>query len=682
MLYGADKWFKDPEEAEMAYSNGDISLHAPINVRMSKTDDKGYTKSKIIKTTVGRIIFNQAIPQDLGFVDRTNLENEFELEINEALSKKLYKEIVSRAIEVHGITKTAEILDNIISLAFKYSTKSGLTVSIADATIPKEKAAILKEADKKVDEIYENFKLGLLSDEDRYNATIQIWQKATNDVTEAMEAQFDQMNPFYLMARTGARGNINQLRQIAGMRGLMADTTGKIVEIPIKSSFREGLDALEYFISSHGARKGTSDTALRTANAGYLTRRLVDVAQDIIVREDDCGTDIGLKLKEIISDGRVVEKLEERMIGRYPLKQIKDPKTNKVIVAKDEIITEAKAKEIVNAGIKEVEVRSSVGCKTKHGVCRVCYGKSLATKEVVSVGDAVGIIAAQAIGEPGTQMTMRTFHSGGVASADDITQGLPRVEELFEARNPKGVAVISEIDGTIKVNQPEDKRKSLEIMVLGKNETKTYIANQKLFDWVVDGAKVEAGQALTEGSINPNELLVAKGPAAVFEYIMEEVQKTYRNQGVDINDKHIEIIIKQMLKKIKITDPGDSGRMIASFIELPDFYQENERLKAEGKKQIKGNRILLGITKASISTESFLSAASFQETTRVLTDAAIKGKTDELIGLKENVIIGKLIPAGAGLSKYRKVKTNTLDDKERIEKIIALKEKYQEDLDI
>ena len=365
-LYGAGKWFKDPEEAEMAYANGDISLHAPIHVRMSKTDDKGYTRSKIIDTTIGRIIFNQAIPQDLGFVDRTDSENEFELEINEALSKKLYKQIVSRTIDVHGISKTAEILDNIIDLAFKYSTKSGLTISIADATIPKEKEAILKEADKKVDEIYENFKQGLLSEEDRYNATVAVWQQATKDVTEAMEAQFDLMNPFYLMARTGARGNINQLRQVAGMRGLMADTTGKVVEIPIKSSFREGLDALEYFISSHGARKGSSDTALRTANAGYLTRRLVDVAQDIIIREEDCGTDIGLKLSEIVADGRVVEKLEERMIGRYPLKAIKHPKTNKVIVSKDEIITETIAKEIVDAGIKEVEVRSSVGCKTKH----------------------------------------------------------------------------------------------------------------------------------------------------------------------------------------------------------------------------------------------------------------------------------------------------------------------------
>ncbi len=679
---GSDSYFKDSEEAEMAYATNHISLHAPINVKMSKTDDKGYTTSKIIKTTVGRIIFNQVIPQDLGFVDRTDPEKEFDLEINEDISKKLYKQIVSKSIDVHGITKTAEILDEIIKVAFKYSTVSGLTVSIADATIPKEKQAILKEADKKVDEIYESFKEGLLSDEDRYNATVQIWQKATDDVTKAMEAQFDPMNPFYLMARTGARGNINQLRQIAGMRGLMADTSGKVVEIPIKASFREGLDALEYFISSHGARKGLADTALRTANAGYLTRRLVDVAQDIIVREEDCETDIGLNLKEIVADGRVVEKLEERMVGRYPLKAIKHPKTNKTIVAKDQIISEALANEIVEAGIKEVEVRSSVGCKTKHGVCKVCYGKSLAAKELVSIGDAVGIIAAQAIGEPGTQMTMRTFHSGGVATADDITQGLPRVEELFEARNPKGVAVISEIDGTIKVNQPEDKKKSLEIIIIGKNETKTYIANQKLFDWVVDGAEAKAGQPLTEGSINPNELLVAKGPSAVFEYIMEEVQKTYRNQGVDINDKHIEIIIRQMLKKVKISDPGDSGRMIASFIDLPNYYEENEKLKAEGKKQMKGNRTLLGISKASISTESFLSAASFQETTRVLTDAAIKGKVDELIGLKENVIIGKLIPVGAGLPKYRKIKTNTLDDKERIEKILALKEKYQEDLDL
>ena len=679
---GTDNWYKDPEEAEMAYATGNLSLHALINVKFSSVDEKGYTTSKIIKTTVGRILFNQAIPQDLGFVDRSNPDNNFELEINEDMSKKKYKAIVSRSIDVHGISKTAEILDNVMKLAFRYSTQSGLTVSIADATIPEAKHKILKEADKKVDEIYENFKQGLLSNEDRYNATLQVWQKATKDVTEAMEENFDNMNPFYLMARTGARGNINQLRQIAGMRGLMADTTGKVVEIPIKASFREGLDALEYFISSHGARKGLSDTALRTANAGYLTRRLVDVAQDIIIREDDCGTDMGLKLYEIVGDGRVVEKLEERMIGRYPLKAIKHPKTNKVIVAKTEIITEAKANEIIEAGITEVEVRSSVGCKTKHGVCRTCYGKSLAAKELVNIGDAVGIIAAQAIGEPGTQMTMRTFHSGGVASADDITQGLPRIEELFEARNPKGVAVISEIDGIIKLNQPEDKKKSLEIIIIGKNETKTYIANQKLFDWVIDGAEAKAGQPLTEGSINPNELLVAKGPSAVFEYIMEEAQKTYRNQGIDINDKHIEIIIRQMLKKVKITDPGDSGRMIASLIELTDFYKENDQLKAEGKKQMKGNRTLLGITKASISTESFLSAASFQETTRVLTDAAIKGKVDELIGLKENVIIGKLIPAGAGLSKYREIKTNTLDDKERIEKILALKEKYQEDLDI
>ena len=651
---GEGTYFKDVDEALLAYQNGDLGLHAKIFIRMYKEID-GEMKSKKVETTVGRVIYNQGIPQDLGFVDRTNPENAFDLEIGFPVIKKNLGKIVAKCIEKHGLSEAAEVLDYIKETGFKYSTKGAITVSAADVTSPKEKADILAAADKEVENIAKQYKRGLITNEERYTETIKVWDRATKEVTKAMEENFDDMNPIFMMAKSGARGNINQLRQIAGMRGLMADTQGKAVEIPIKANFREGLDPLEYFISSHGGRKGLADTALRTADSGYLTRRLVDVSQDIIVREHDCGTNEGIIIRDIKDGNQVLETLEERLQGRFLLENFYDPETKELIVDSETMITSDLAEKIVKTGVEELKVRSSLCCRTKHGVCSKCYGKGLATGEEVTIGEPVGIIAAQSIGEPGTQLTMRTFHEGGVAGGD-ITQGLPRVEELFEARKPKGMAIISEIDGKVKVK--EDKKKK-EVIVTSKEDSKTYTIpfGSKLH--IKDGDVIKAGEQITEGSVNPNEILVINGPDGVYNYLITEVQKVYRNQGVDINDKHIEVIGRQMLKKVKVYDPGDTDLFPGSMVDIYEFEDKNKAAEAEGKRPATGKRALLGITKASLATESFLSAASFQETTRVLTDAAIKGKVDPLIGLKENVIIGKLIPAGTGLNKYKSTKINT-----------------------
>ena len=657
---GEGMYFKDVDEALLAYQNGDVGLHAKIKVRVTKEID-GEKKTKTIVATVGRLIYNEEIPQDLGFVDRTDPEKEFDLEIDFAVMKKNLGTIIAKCIDKHGLNRSAELLDYIKTLGYKYATKGAFTVSVHDVAVPKAKKKILADSEKQVEEVWKQYKRGLITEDERYSSIIKIWEKATNDVTDAMKDNFDELNPIYMMAQSGARGNMNQLRQIAGMRGLMANTSGKAVEIPIRSCFREGLDVLEYFISSHGARKGLADTALRTADSGYLTRRLVDVAQDIIVREHDCGTTEGIEIEDIKDGNQIIEKLHERLIGRYALHDIVNPTTGELIVDNDTLITPDIADKIINAGINKVEVRSVLECKTKHGVCAKCYGMGLATRKEVNIGEAVGIIAAQSIGEPGTQLTMRTFHTGGVAGGD-ITQGLPRVEELFEARKPKGLAVISEIDGTVKI---EEVKKRKEVTVTSKDNSKTYVISFGSKLKVKEGDQIKAGDPITEGSINPNEILDIKGPEGVYNYLTSEVQKVYRNQGVDINDKHIEVIGRQMLKRIRVDDNGDTSMFAGSLVDIHEFNEENEKIKGEGLRPATGTRALLGITKASLATESFLSAASFQETTRVLTEAAIKGKVDSLIGLKENVIIGKLIPAGTGMPGYRNIKINTEEQEEQ-----------------
>ena len=657
---GEGKYFKDPEEAIMAFQNGAVGIHAKIFVRVTKEID-GEMKSKKIETSVGRIIFNQGIPQDLGFIDRN--EDPFQYEIDFPVMKKSMGSIIEKVIDKHGLTESAEVIDYIKELGFKYSTLAGITYSIADVEVPEVKKDILADAQQQVEKVRNQYRRGLITDDERYKSVVKIWDKATNDVSKAMEENFDDLNPVYMMVKSGARGNMNQLRQIAGMRGLMASTTGKAVEIPIKSCFREGLDALEYFISSHGARKGLSDTALRTADSGYLTRRLVDVSQDIIVRDHDCGTHDGLMLEDIKDGNQVVEKLEERLEGRFPLNNVVHPETGEIIVDTNTMINKAIAKQIVNAGITQVEVRSVIGCRSKHGVCQKCYGMGLARREEVSIGESIGIIAAQSIGEPGTQLTMRTIHSGGVAGVADITQGLPRVEEIFEARKPKGLAVITEIDGTVKISETKKKK---EIIVTSKDDSRTYTIPFGSKLKVRDGDEVKAAQALIEGSINPAEILAIKGPEGVFEYVISEVQKVYRNQGVDINDKHIEVIARQMLRKVRVEDGGDTSMFPGSLVDMYDFEDENIKAEQDGKRLATGKRVLLGITKASLATDSFLSAASFQETTRVLTEAAIKGKEDDLIGLKENVIIGKLIPAGTGMKRYQDVSIKVEGEEEKV----------------
>ena len=640
---GEGKYFKDPDEAIMAYENHDVGIHAKIFVRVTKEID-GEKKSKKIETSVGRIIFNQGIPQDLGFIDRN--EDPFQYEINFPVMKKSMGQIIERVIRVHGVVESAEVIDYVKALGFKYSTLAGITFSMSDVKVPAAKKGLLEEADKQIETIRKQYARGLITNDERYNSVIKVWEDATKKISQAMEDNFDDLNPIYMMVKSGARGNMNQLRQIAGIRGLMASTTGKAVEIPIKSSFAEGLDALEYFISAHGARKGLSDTALRTADSGYLTRRLVDVSQDIIVREHDCGTHEGLIVYDIKDGNQIIEKMQERIIGRYVVNDVYDPNTNELIVDTNTMITEDIAERIVASGIERLEVRSVLACRSKHGVCQKCYGMGLARRDLVSIGESVGIIAAQSIGEPGTQLTMRTIHSGGVAGVADITQGLPRVEELFEARKPKGVAIISEIAGKV-------------VVVTSSDDSRTYTIPFGSKMKVKDGDMVDVADPLIEGSINPSEILALKGPEGVYEYLTSEVQKVYRNQGVDINDKHVEVIGRQMLKKVRVDDNGDTDMFPGSLVDMYEFEDKNNETIAEGKRPATGKRVLLGITKASLATESFLSAASFQETTRVLTDAAIKGKVDDLIGLKENVIIGKLIPAGTGMKKYQDIRIDT-----------------------
>ena len=650
---GEGKYFKDPEEAITAFENHDVGMHAKIFVRVTKEID-GEMKSKKIETSVGRIIFNQGIPQDLGFIDRN--EDPFQYEINFPVVKKSMGQIIERVIRVHGVVESAEVIDYVKALGFKYSTLAGITFSMSDVKVPAAKKGLLEEADKKIEVIRKQYARGLITNDERYNSVIKVWEEATKKISQAMEDNFEDLNPIYMMVKSGARGNMNQLRQIAGIRGLMASTTGKAVEIPIKSSFAEGLDALEYFISAHGARKGLSDTALRTADSGYLTRRLVDVSQDIIVREHDCGTHEGLVVYDIKDGNQVIEKMQERLVGRYVVADVYNPETKELIVDTDTMITEEIADKIVAAGIEKLEVRSVLACRSKHGVCQKCYGMGLARRDLVSIGESVGIIAAQSIGEPGTQLTMRTIHSGGVAGVADITQGLPRVEELFEARKPKGVAIITEIAGKVKIKETKKKK---EVVVTSKDDSKTYTIPFGSKMKVKDGDMVEVGDPLIEGSINPSEILALKGPEGVYEYLTSEVQKVYRNQGVDINDKHVEVIGRQMLKKVRVEDNGDTDMFPGALVDMYDFEDKNNEAIAEGKRPATGHRVLLGITKASLATDSFLSAASFQETTRVLTEAAIKGKVDDLVGLKENVIIGKLIPAGTGMKRYQDTHIST-----------------------
>ncbi len=657
---GEGTYYKDPEEALMAFENHEVGIHAKIFVRISKEID-GEIKTKKVETSVGRIIFNQGIPQDLGFIDRE--EDPFQYEISFPVMKKSMGNIIERVIRTHGLTESAEVIDYIKALGFKYSTLAGITFSMSDVQVPDSKKGLLQEADSKIENIRKQYARGLITNDERYSEVIKVWEDTTNKVSDAMEENFDELNPIYMMVKSGARGNMSQLRQIAGMRGLMASTTGKAVEIPIKSSFAEGLDALEYFISAHGARKGLSDTALRTADSGYLTRRLVDVSQDIIVREHDCGTKDGIIVYDIKDGQQVIEKMQERLLGRFVVEDVYNPETKELIVDTNTMITEKIADEIVAAGIEKLKVRSVLGCRSKHGVCQKCYGMGLARRDLVSIGEAIGIIAAQSIGEPGTQLTMRTIHSGGVAGVADITQGLPRVEELFEARKPKGLAIISEIDGKVKIKETKKKK---EVIVTGKDNSKSYTIPFGSKMKVKEGDMVEVGEPLIEGSINPAEILTLKGPEGVYEYLISEVQKVYRNQGVDINDKHIEVIGRQMLKKVRVEDNADTDMFPGSLIDMYEFEDKNNEAIAEGKRPATGKRVLLGITKAALATDSFLSAASFQETTRVLTDAAVKGKTDDLMGLKENVIIGKLIPAGTGMQKYQNIHINTEKELEQV----------------
>ena len=648
---GEGKYFMSVNEAMMAYDCGDVGLHAPINVRVEKEID-GVVETRIIKTTVGRLIFNEVIPQDLGFVDRSIYENKFEPEVSFLADKKSLGKIVDACIKVHGTTKTAEVLDSIKELGYKFSTRGAVTISVSDMEIPGSKAERLMEAEAEVEAITKLYRKGLITDDERYRKVIETWQGANDRITKALMDNLDKYNPIYMMATSGARGSINQIRQLAGMRGLMANTQGRTVEIPIRASFREGLNILEYFISTHGARKGLADTALRTADSGYLTRRLVDVSQDVIIREIDCKTHDGINVSEIVEGKEVIEPLEERLIGRVNCDDIVDEKGN-VIVPENTLMNKEIAQKIVDAGIKEVKIRSVLNCHAKVGVCAHCYGANLASRgELVNIGEAVGIIAAQSIGEPGTQLTMRTFHTGGVAG-DDITQGLPRVEELFEARKPKGLAIVTDIAGTVTVNKTKTKT---EVMIAdNEGMAQTYLIPYGSTLKVTDGDVVEAGDELTTGSINPHDILRIKNLRAVQEYLVKEVQKVYRSQAVDIADKHIEVIVRQMMRKVRIDEPGDSNYLVGETEDRIKFGELVEQYKAEGKNPPVGEELLLGITKAALATDSFLSAASFQETTRVLTDAAIKGKIDPLVGLKENVIIGKLIPAGTGVPMYHDI---------------------------
>ena len=660
--YRSYKLYRDKDEAMMAYQEGSLGMHSPAKIRVTREVD-GVTKSAVIITTIGRIIFNNPVPQDLGFVDRTDPAHEFDLEVSFVVKKKQLGQIVERCINVHCVSIASHVLDSIKAQGYKYSTVSGTTVAVCDALIPEKKKEYLAEAEKKVDEITYNYNYGFITNEERSSAVIKAWEDCTNKVSNELTSNFDGAhNPIHMMVDSGARGSTSQLRQLAGMRGLIANTAGKTIEVPIRANYREGLNILEYFISSRGARKGLADTALRTADSGYLTRRLVDVSQDVIIRDDDCGCHDGIVVSKIMDGNRVLEPLEERLTGRFVVDPVVDPKTGEVLMEADRMMTSDDAKRIVDAGIESVKIRSLITCKSRHGVCRKCYGANLAFNEPVQVGEAVGIIAAQSIGEPGTQLTMRTFHTGGVAGGADITQGLPRVEELFEARKPKQLAILSEIEGDVRF---EEIKKSRHVIVYNKDtaEEKKYLIpyGARLCENIVEGAHITKGTELTLGAVNPHDVLAILGEEAVYNYLIKEVQFAYRTQGVDINDKHIEVIVRQMLKKCTVDEAGDTDLVAGTMVDVSAVDEANDKIDARikaGEENLKKATyipILMGITKASLATDSFLSAASFQETTRVLTDAAIRGKSDPLIGLKENVIIGKLVPAGTGMDVFRKV---------------------------
>ena len=671
---GEGKYFKSVNEAILAYENKALTLQTRIKVRMTKTMPDGTTKTGTVESTLGRFLFNEILPQDLGFVNRSIPENEMKLEVDFHVGKKQLKQILEKVINTHGATKTAEVLDDVKAIGYKFSTRAAMTVSISDMTVPPEKPELIKQAQETVDHITKNYKRGLITEEERYKEVVETWKETDDVLTRKLLDGLDKYNNIFMMADSGARGSDKQIKQLAGMRGLMADTTGHTIELPIKSNFREGLDVLEYFMSAHGARKGMSDTALRTADSGYLTRRLVDVSQDLIIREMDCceGKEIpGMYVKAFTDGKEEIESLQERITGRFSCETIKN-KDGEILVKANHMITPKRAARIMSEGVdangkpfEQIKIRTILNCKSHVGVCAKCYGSNMATGEPVQVGESVGIIAAQSIGEPGTQLTMRTFHNGGVAGGD-ITQGLPRVEELFEARKPKGLAIITEISGVATL---KDTKKKREIIVTNSEtgESKTYLIPYGSRIKVQDGVYLDAGDELTEGSVNPHDILRIKGVNAVQDYMLREVQRVYRLQGVEINDKHIEVIVRQMMKKIRIEDNGDTELLPGTMVDILDFEDINEEMIAQGKEPAEGKQVMLGITKASLATNSFLSAASFQETTKVLTEAAIKGKVDPLIGLKENVIIGKLIPAGTGMKRYRNVKLDTGEDEYEME---------------
>ena len=685
---GEGGYYKSLNEAILAYENGYLTLQSRIHVRRKKTMPNGEVVTGTVESTLGRFLFNEILPQDLGFVDRSVPGNELILEVDFHVGKKQLKQILEKVINTHGQTKTAEVLDDIKATGYKYSTRAAMTVSISDMTVPPQKPQMIEQAQETVDKITKNFKRGLITEEERYKEVVETWKQTDDELTKALLNGLDKYNNIFMMADSGARGSDKQIKQLAGMRGLMADTTGHTIELPIKSNFREGLDVLEYFMSAHGARKGMSDTALRTADSGYLTRRMVDVSQDLIVRETDCCENrdeiSGMYVESFVDGKEEIEGLQERITGRFSCETIKN-KDGEVIVKANHMITPKRAARIMKEGvdnqtggsIEKVKIRTILTCKCKVGICAKCYGANLATGEPVQVGESVGIIAAQSIGEPGTQLTMRTFHSGGVAGGD-ITQGLPRVEELFEARKPKGLAIITEIAGTANLNDTKKKR---EIIVTNREtgESKAYLIPYGSRIKVADGAELEAGDELTEGSVNPHDILRIKGLRAVQDYMIQEVQRVYRLQGVEINDKHIEVIVRQMLKKIRIEDNGDTELLPGTMVDFLEYEDINEQMEAEGKTPAEGKQVLLGITKASLATDSFMSAASFQETTKVLTEAAIKGKVDHLVGLKENVIIGKLIPAGTGLKRYSNIKLSTDDMLKEEEEDIVMDD---EDLEV
>ncbi|MDR0292655.1 MAG: DNA-directed RNA polymerase subunit beta' [Oscillospiraceae bacterium] len=654
---GAGKVFRDVNEAKMAYDEGYLGIHAPIKVRVTGRYN-GEKITRLIDATVGRLLFNQPIPQDLGYVDRSDPEHALDLEISFLTGNKELSRIIDRCIKQHGFARSAEVLDHIKAQGFHYSTRGAVTISISDMAVPEQKKELIGQTEKKVAEIDRQYRRGLITNDERYRLVINEWDQTTTRVTTVMRENLRHDNPMYMMAHSGARGSMNQIRQLAGMRGLLANTVGKTIEIPIKSNYREGLTVLEYFISSRGARKGLADTALRTADSGYLTRRLVDVSQDVIIRELDCGTTDGITVREITEAGTPIEPLGDRLSGRYTAEDVKDADGN-ILVAADTLLTDADAERIVAAGVEAVRIRSLLTCRAAHGVCAKCYGSNLATGEPVNVGESVGIIAAQSIGEPGTQLTMRTFHTGGIATSEDITQGLPRVEELFEARKPKRAATLSEISGTVTIE--EARKGALRIITVKNDETMESRAYQVPSSHnlkVKPDQTVQKGEELTEGALNPHDILAVRGESAVHEYLIQEVQHVYRQQGVDINDKHIEVIARQMMRKVRVEDAGDTDLLIGATVDINDVLRQNAGIRQRvengeaGLAEAAYSPLLLGITKASLATESFLSAASFQETTRVLTEAAMRGKVDRLIGLKENVIIGKLIPAGSGMEMY------------------------------